>query len=393
MACLRIDPADTRLSTTHCVAIDADAGVLAVGTTRGFCMYNTTPFALLRERFFMGGVRSLALCGQSNLLALVPSLRNRVVLWNDALDEQNDIASVDLAAPVIAVRVHRKCIVVAERRAFHVFSAALVRIATYESHRCSPSALCVSVTEAPLRIAAPGQAKGQVHLVEYRPATPRHPEPSVTRAVAAIPHRPDSIVAALAMSHDGRHVLSASTQGTTIKLLEAATGRVLRQFNRGTTANTIQSMCFNGAATLAAVVTETGTIHMYNVAATDDARVANARSMVAGIAAAVNGSEGATSDGPSNGSIIGSAVSFAQGEFDFAKFSINDCDRDDPRRLFHATLVALRPRDDEDGRATLVVVQADWGRMLRVAVDYAKEARFTSRMDLTETRPFPPQEL
>uniref|UniRef100_A0A7S1LQQ4 Uncharacterized protein n=1 Tax=Neobodo designis TaxID=312471 RepID=A0A7S1LQQ4_NEODS len=334
----------------------------------------------------------------------------------------NVVAQLDLPSDVLAVKLHRRCILVTTRSNAFLFNASLQRVCTWEVH--PPAAAAASIqaldTSGEVKMAFSGPTEGLLVFLTYtepvvRPANAtvtnaRQPAPSASqraraaamaltescRQVHCTPH--DHTLAVVALTHDGTHAVTASIRGTALKLSETRTGNVLRQFNRGATTNKVLNVCFSPAGNLIACTSETGTVHMFNsgVRHSDKVKVTNPRSRLTAVAQAVGDA----------GSFAGAsgamrhAVDFATGEFAFATFSIAECDPSDERRIFKATLAAFKP-GVRYSRAEMLIAQADWGRLFKVAVDVSSGAEAsaddgrggTSRSELQWTARFPEQEL
>lgn len=67
------------------------------------------------------------------------------------------------------------------------------------------------------------------------------------------------------MSADGALLATSSDKGTLVRVFSLPAGRLLHQFRRGTQRSRIWSMAFNISATLLAVSSATGTVHIYRV--------------------------------------------------------------------------------------------------------------------------------
>jgi hypothetical protein len=339
----------------------------------------------------------------------------------------NVVAKLELETPVMAVKLHKRCIVVSSAFNVYLFDTSLRRVATFEIDPMACRVLAMSALDvgANVNIAIPGNATGNLVLIEYHDTPPQaagqgaaaaapnlglrghhnnhhrhhhHPQ-TPYKLVTSAPHH--STLGAVAMSHEGKYVVSASVVGTALKLIETRSGSVLRQLNRGTTSNTLHSLSFNSGGSLIVCVSETGTVHIFNTGAnttatkTEYVEAENPHSLLVKVAQTVRDNSSFAV-----GSRMQDAMSFAQGDFAFATFSIPECDATDNRRVFKGSIAALR-QGVHHGRATMIVGQCDWGRLFKVAVDVTKggEASGASasgrptRCVLQWTARFPEQEL
>jgi hypothetical protein len=218
-----------------------------------------------------------------------------------------------------------------------------------------------------------------------------------------VPHH--TPLAAMALSLSGAVLVTASTRGTALKLIDFRSGALLMQLNRGAIPNRVHSIALNARDTLAVCVSETGTAHVFalqehdrrdGVAARNKASVLQrAADTVGGLGGSNAAVMGPATGKLNNNSFLQNAFSFARGGFAFATFSLVDHDDrggDGARRLFMASAVALLPGILDRRHAVLLVAQLETGRMRRVRVDItnsASEDGAAAKCELESTTRFP----
>lgn len=99
-----------------------------------------------------------------------------------------------------------------------------------------------------------------------QPAPPL-PTTEVVSDVLVIPaHR--RAIAALAMDRDGSRLVTASTIGTTVKLLDAVSGALLMEFQRGLLSAFIYAVGITDAGDTVAALSSNGTLHIFRATCT-----------------------------------------------------------------------------------------------------------------------------
>jgi WD40 repeat protein len=291
-----------------CFAWNESGSTLAVGTSDSFSLYSTEPrgrtqqsggsFTEVACRRVRGGVGHIALFGQSNML-LISGAQDQTCctakLWDDSQAEATSsevlaaqrgigsrtkncvVAEITLATPIVAMRLHTHCIVIAEEAYIHVLNDRLETVQSY----ATPSNLASLSDSAGLRgltigdnsialasiisssqylsLLILGPQLGSIRCLKYHVGKKR-----VEQFEGILtPHtRP---IRTLAITPDGTLGASISENGTAIKLIDVPRATPFRQLNRGTTSNAVWAMSFNPEGSLLSCLSETGTIHFYAV--------------------------------------------------------------------------------------------------------------------------------
>uniref|UniRef100_A0A8I6XCM4 Uncharacterized protein n=1 Tax=Hordeum vulgare subsp. vulgare TaxID=112509 RepID=A0A8I6XCM4_HORVV len=122
----------------------------------------------------------------------------------------------------------------------------------------NPLGLCVVSSGAPFAFACPGARDGEVHVERWE-----H-EGEVTAPVVTI-RAHSSGLASIAMSCDGRLVVTASVKGTLVRIFSATDGGLLQELRRGTDEADIHCIAFSPGSKWLAVSSDKATVHVFSV--------------------------------------------------------------------------------------------------------------------------------
>lgn len=363
------------------MAWNDDATCLAVGTVQGMILYSSEfvqagdacGLVEIAKRDIPGGVSVIAIVGRFPMVLFcghVEDKRRVVTLWDDSLAERTDmapstpihqkciVAELPLQHHVEALRCHPRVIVIATMHRVLIFDSSLALVDTFEmkhtANFCNTIAMAsVSVPRTArgeacsvLRMLLPGTCVGEVCCVGYHWPTVQarpfqlvsghssarsvgsntssiHDRPkSYLHRVSVVPAPHNSKVFALAVCADGSKGMSVSENGRSIKLIELDTAKVICQFNRGMQFNTVRCIALNADATLASCVSQTGTVHVFNLVAVKEAGSALSN-------AVSNAAYNLTPSFLANLPPVANAVASAKSTPSFAKFTITSTDEDE----------------------------------------------------------------
>ena len=197
---------------------------------------------------------------RSNILALVgggpiPKYPpNKVMIWDDY--QNRAVGELAFKSPVLSVRLRKDRIAVALEHRVDLYDLEDLRLLQSIETAANPEGLLsLSVSEDSLVLACPGLHAGQlrVELLDTKR----------TRIIDA--H--NSQLAALALSHNGKYVATASEKGTLIRIFNTADGGRLREVRRGSDPAKIFSIAFSrgDAPEWLAATSDKGTAHVFNL--------------------------------------------------------------------------------------------------------------------------------
>ena len=281
----------------------------------------------LVRRPVIGGVSVISIFDKSPVVVFAghdAERSNVVTLWNDAGAESNKsiataaagaslrescvVAELVVNSAVRAIRCHPRVIIVAEAFRVWVFNSSLSLIDQFPADHSANFANTIAlaaVTQPKIefggqclsvRMLLPGPSVGELYSAEhffdppaqtggggtaaassgarrepaaeyrqqhFRSGIPSKPKNMWRELVKPKPH--DHHIRAVAISADGSKGLSVSEQGTALKLIDVEKAIVLRQLMRGVNPNEVRTLSLNASATLAACISETGTLHVFNI--------------------------------------------------------------------------------------------------------------------------------
>lgn len=253
----------------------------------------------------------------------------------DSLRDRCVAASVALATPIRAMRLHPRCILLAEESSVHLFDSQMRLVSTFatpgqlslagQGERAvdiTPNCIALSVLDVPHASQAPvrglviGATTGTVRVLSFFPHT--RAGPTLQKPTVLTPHtRP---VRCIALSRDGTVGATISENGTAIKIIDMVNATVKQQLNRGTTPNAVHSMAISADASVLACLSETGTIHVFALSPFSGAALntANPRSRAAPLTSALNYVPTAIA----GNRMVTNAAQFVASESAFAVFSL-----------------------------------------------------------------------
>ncbi|XP_042395429.1 autophagy-related protein 18a-like [Zingiber officinale] len=246
------------LSLLH-LSFNQDHGCFAVGTDRGFRIYNCDPFREIFRRDFDGrGIGVVEMLFRCNILALVgggpnPNYPpNKVMIWDD--HQSRCIGELSFRSEVRAVRLRRdKIIVVLDNKIF-VYNFADLKLIHQIETVPNPKGLCaVSQQQGSLVLVCPGGQKGQVRVEHY----------GSRRTKFIMAH--DSRIACFALSQDGRLIATASSKGTLVRIFSTVDGTLIQEVRRGADRAEIYSLAFSSDMQWLAVSSDKGTVHVFSL--------------------------------------------------------------------------------------------------------------------------------
>jgi WD40 repeat protein len=227
-------------------------------------VFNTDPFELrVKREFSDGGIGLAQMLNRTNYLALVGGGRepkfpqNKVIIWDDL--KQKGSLSLEFLSPILNVLLSRTRIVVVLKNKVHIyaFSSPPTRLAAYDT---VDNVHGVAVMSNHI-VAFPSRREGQIQIVNLtsggNSSTTGQQLVSISRA-----HR--GAIRCLCLNEAGTIIASASETGTIIRLHSTTNTSLLHEFRRGLDRAVVCSMAFNPSSTRLAVLSDKGTLHVFD---------------------------------------------------------------------------------------------------------------------------------
>ncbi|KAL0437598.1 UNVERIFIED_CONTAM: Autophagy-related protein 18a, partial [Sesamum radiatum] len=242
------------------VSFNQDHSCFAIGTDRGFRIYNCDPFHEIFRREFDGnaGIGAVEMLLRSNIHALVggggsPQYPlNKAMIWDDR--QGRCIGELSFRSEVRGVRLRRDRIVVVLEQKIFVYNMGDLKLLHQIETIANPKGLCaVTLAAGSFVLVCPGSQKGQVRVEHY--ASKR------TKFIMA--H--DSRIACFALSQDGNLLATASSKGTLVRIFNTHDGSLLQEVRRGADRADIYSLAFSATAQWLAVSSDKCTVHVFSL--------------------------------------------------------------------------------------------------------------------------------
>ncbi|KAE9410358.1 hypothetical protein BT96DRAFT_961807 [Gymnopus androsaceus JB14] len=263
---------------------DADCEIFTTCSPAGFAVYKGWPLKLLRKRELPGGTLAAAMpMHTSSLLFLLGGGRsplyppNKVILWDDAIG--CEVAELEFRERVRGFACRRGWLAVSLRRRVVVFEIGPQITRYQEWDTCdNPRGLVALASGAHATLLAiPGRQMGHVQLIHLPPCPPpplKDPPPSsLPKKPPPPPEKyPVSIIAAhatalttLSLPPSGRLLATTSSRGTLVRIWDSLTGKLVREFRRGTDKAEIFGVAFRPDEQELCVWSDKGTVHLFTL--------------------------------------------------------------------------------------------------------------------------------
>ncbi|KAL2002394.1 hypothetical protein VTN02DRAFT_6860 [Thermoascus thermophilus] len=324
------------------VTFNQDYSYLAVGTSKGFRIFTTDPFAKSYETK-EGNIAILEMLFSTSLVALILSPR-RLQIMNTK--RQSTICELTFPTTVLAVKLNRKRLVIVLEDQIYLYDIQTMKLLYTIETSPNPNAICaLSPSSDNCYLAYPLPQKAPSSSF----APPSHAPPGSTHisptsgevlifdtlkleAINVVEaHR--SPLSCITLNSEGTLLATASDKGTIIRVFSVPDGHKLYQFRRGSMPSRIYSMSFNTTSTLLCVSSATETIHIFKL-----------------------GHQGSSSDGTPSSSIPGRERALSQSSSSYShdvEESTGETEVSDfPQRKHNGTLMGIIRRTSQNVGST-----------------------------------------
>jgi hypothetical protein len=249
------------------VGYNQDNGCFACGTDTGFRIYNCDPFKETFQRdFSMGGIGYVEMLFRCNILALVGGGRNpryppnKVMIWDD--HQNRCIGELSFKSEVRAVKLRRDRVLVVLSKKIYVYNFADLKLVDHIETFQNDQGLCsLCPYSNNTVVACPGLSAGTVRVQLYD-------QNNKTQLINA--H--ETALACIALNFDGTRLATASEKGTLIRIWDTSSGKLVQEVRRGANPALIYSIAFNHNSQWLACSSDKGTVHVYGLQVSDEAK-------------------------------------------------------------------------------------------------------------------------
>ena len=247
-----VDSSDQMLFATF----NQDSSCFAIGTEKGFRIYNSYPFRDNFKRDLQGGIGIIEMLDRCNILALVGGGKNpkyapnKVILWDDS--QERVISELRFTSYIKNIKLKRNKIFIVCQIKIYVFTfenfTNIDTISTYDN----PKGI-IGISQAGNNniIAYPDPKCGSVTIKNY--------DNQATTTISA--HQ--SQIACLSMNRDGSLLATASIKGTLIRIYRTSDSMLIQELRRGSEKAEIYSIAFDINSKYLACSSDRGTIHIF----------------------------------------------------------------------------------------------------------------------------------
>lgn len=256
------------------VTFNQDYSCLAVGTSRGFRIYHTDPFAKIFSSDD-GNVALVEMLFSTSLVALILSPRHLVI---QNTKRSSIICELTFPSAVHAVKLNRKRLAVILEEEIYLYDISNMTLLYTISTSPNPNAICAFASSSENCYIAYPLPKPREEATHRKPphAPPMSNYVAPTTGDVLIfdtlklealnvvgAHR--SPLSCIALNNEGTLLATASVTGTIIRVFSLPKGTKLYQFRRGTYPSSIYSLSFNLSSTLLCVSSATDTVHIFRL--------------------------------------------------------------------------------------------------------------------------------
>lgn len=264
------------------VTFNQDYSHLAVGTSKGFRIYSTDPFAKIYEskqqQQQQSEISLMEMLFSTSLVALILSPR-KLRITNTK--RQSTICELTFPTAVLAVRMNRKRLVVVLEDQIYVYDISNMKLLTTIETSPNPHAICaLSPSSENCYLAYPlpqktlGSSSSSFAPPSHAPPSGTHIPPTSgdvlifdalkLEAINVVEaHR--SPLSCITLNNTGTLLATASDKGTIIRVFSIPDVHKLYHFRRGSTPSRIYSMSFNTSSSLLCVSSATDTVHIFKL--------------------------------------------------------------------------------------------------------------------------------
>ena len=246
-----------------------------LGTSRGFRIFTTDPFAKCYESRDAGNIAILEMLFSTSLVALILSPR-RLQIKNTKRD--SIICELTFPTTVLSVRLNRKRLVIVLEDQIYLYDIQTMKLLYTIETSPNPLAICaLSPSSDNCYLAYPLPQKSAATSF----APPSHAPPSTAHippttgevllfdavkleAINVVEAHRSPLSCAM-FNNEGTVMATASDKGTIIRVFSIPDANKLYQFRRGSMPSRIFSMAFNITSTLLCVSSATETIHIFKL--------------------------------------------------------------------------------------------------------------------------------
>ncbi|CAL6005743.1 WD40_repeat protein [Hexamita inflata] len=255
------------------LSFNQDGSCIAVGTRKGFRVFNAVPFKPLYSHDFSDGCGVVSMLYRSSILAISGAgnnlryPRDSVTLYDD--QSGRNLGEVELHHAVLNVQLTREKIFVAVDGAVHVHNITDLRQVDKIETCANPNGLLAVQGERDVQILCLGMRPGEVVLRQYT-------SESLTAVQSFQCH--ETALRCVQFSPDGKYFATASQKGTLIRIFGIEEKKMIREVRRGSQESTIFSIAFSPDNTKLACTSDHGTIHVFCAINQPDEEVENKKS-------------------------------------------------------------------------------------------------------------------
>jgi len=234
---------------TH-IAFNSTYSVYVMSTTKGFKIYHSSNNLPHISTKVDGGVSMAFILDTTNIIIYVANNNPSVLtIWD--VHTNNIFSKKECKEPILGARITRQHVAVIHKNYITLYDLQnelkeIKEIKTYTND----NTICCLTKEY---LICPGLNQGTVNIVKLDDMTSKEIKNHL------------SALTCVNISLDQKQIVTASDQGTLVRLFDINSGEKLREYRRGASSGKVYNCVFNKDSNYLCVTSDRGTIHLYNL--------------------------------------------------------------------------------------------------------------------------------
>lgn len=245
-----------------------------IGTEKGFTIYRSKPLNDYYSRELQGGIGIISMFNNSNILAFVGGGKrpfaplNQLIIWNDSTSKV--LCQINVDSKIIDVKIKDSLIAIILKKKIEIYYYDSLKnilnykkIDTISTPENQSAIFGINLDPSQNIISYISKNIGEIIIKIY---DEYKKDKEIISKVKIIPAH-QSEVTYISLNYKGDLLASCSEKGTIIRLFSTNTGKILKEFRRGTDYAEIYSINFDKNSHYLICGSSKGTIHIFNIKA------------------------------------------------------------------------------------------------------------------------------
>lgn len=236
------------------LAFNSNYSVFVMSTNKGFKIYRSSDNSPQKSRAVDGGVKLALILDVTNIIVYVANNTPSVLtIWDE--HKGTIIGIKECKEPILDAKITRKHVAIVHKNYITLYDLQdnlkeLKEIKTYNND----NVICYLTDKY---LICPGSDQGIVNIITLSDMSSKEIKSHF------------SALTCVNITSDQKQLVTASDQGTLIRLFDINNGEKLREYRRGASAGRVYNCVLDKDANFLCVTSDKGTIHIYNLSDND----------------------------------------------------------------------------------------------------------------------------